>query len=131
MNMEEEVGVATFGPIVANSSKFDEKRYFDGGVKTTTTATRTEEEDEGDEDPVIIDPTETDYRGFILVVHPNHGLLLLHCTRKKNKPPHYQLPGGHVDQEEFDEAVANLGSNATYPTSPPKKVTQITQQNLV
>ena len=27
---------------------------------------------------------------------------MLHCTRKKKKPPHYQLPGGHVDREEFE-----------------------------
>lgn len=50
------------------------------------------------------DGNKKDYRGFVFVVHQNHGLLLLHCTRKKNKPPHWQLPGGHVDQDEFDTA---------------------------
>jgi 8-oxo-dGTP pyrophosphatase MutT (NUDIX family) len=36
--------------------------------------------------------------------------LLLHCTRKKKKPPHYQLPGGHVDKYEFEQ-VATKSSN--------------------
>ena len=42
-----------------------------------------------------------DYRGFLFVVHPKHGLLLLHCTRKKRKPPHWQVPGGHIDEPEL------------------------------
>ena len=53
---------------------------------------------------VLVDYNTTDYRGFIFVLHENHGLMLLHCTRKKNKPPHWQLPGGHVDEHEFLEA---------------------------
>lgn len=44
-----------------------------------------------------------DYRGFVICLHDTYGLLLLHCTRKKNKPPHYQLPGGHVDDFELNE----------------------------
>ena len=44
---------------------------------------------------------DADYRGFLFVVHCDFGLLLLHCTRKKHKPPHWQLPGGHVDEAEF------------------------------
>ena len=43
----------------------------------------------------------TDYRAFCLCWHQQHGMLLLHCTRKKSKPSHYQLPGGHVDDFEF------------------------------
>ena len=39
---------------------------------------------------------------LISTVHPDHGLLLLHCTRKTKKGPHYQLPGGHVDADDFD-----------------------------
>lgn len=53
---------------------------------------------------VLVDYKSKDYRGFIFVVHPEWGLLLLHCTRKKQKVPHYQLPGGHVDEEEFQAA---------------------------
>lgn len=52
------------------------------------------------------DENAIDYRAFALLIHPNHGAILLHCTRKKKKPPHYQLPGGHVDQEEFQKAAA-------------------------
>lgn len=52
----------------------------------------------------IPDYKNIDYRGFIFVVHDQHGLLLLHCTRKPKKGPHYQLPGGHVDNFEFEDA---------------------------
>jgi hypothetical protein len=52
----------------------------------------------------IPDYKNVDYRGFIFVVHEQHGLLLLHCTRKPKKGPHYQLPGGHVDNVEFEDA---------------------------
>jgi 8-oxo-dGTP pyrophosphatase MutT (NUDIX family) len=53
------------------------------------------------EPPVEVDYKSVDYRGFIFVVHKIHGLMLLHCTRKKSKGPHFQLPGGHVDEFEF------------------------------
>ena len=43
----------------------------------------------------------TKYRSFIFVVHENYGLLLLHCTRKIKKGYHYQIPGGHLDDEDF------------------------------
>jgi len=59
---------------------------------------------------VSIDISEKDYRAFCLLIHPKQGGLLLHCTRKKKKPPHYQLPGGHVDKEEFEQ-VAKKSSN--------------------
>ena len=52
----------------------------------------------------LIDYTSVDYRGFVFVVHEEHGLLLLHCTRKLKKGPHWQVPGGHVDKEEFERA---------------------------
>lgn len=42
-----------------------------------------------------------DLRAFLVLIHPDHGLLALHCTRKKKKPPHYQVPGGHVDKEDW------------------------------
>jgi 8-oxo-dGTP pyrophosphatase MutT (NUDIX family) len=41
----------------------------------------------------------------MFVVHDTHGMSLLHCTRKKKKPAHYQLPGGHVDEPEFLQAA--------------------------
>ena len=52
----------------------------------------------------IPDYKNIDYRGFVFLVHESHGLVLLHCTRKAKKGPHYQLPGGHVDNFEFEQA---------------------------
>jgi 8-oxo-dGTP pyrophosphatase MutT (NUDIX family) len=46
-----------------------------------------------------------DFRAFLFAQHAEHGFLLLHCTRKKKKPNHFQLPGGHVDDFEFKEAA--------------------------
>lgn len=43
-------------------------------------------------------------RAFLFLVHRKYGLLLLYITRKKSKGPHYQVPGGHVEQEDFDRA---------------------------
>lgn len=53
---------------------------------------------------VLVDYKKTDYKGFLFVVHDDHGLMLLRCTRKKSKGPHWQVPGGHVDEPEFIEA---------------------------
>lgn len=50
---------------------------------------------------VLVDYKGNDYRGFVFVMHETHGFLLLYCTRKKNKPPHFQLCGGHIDEPEF------------------------------
>ena len=53
----------------------------------------------------IMDIASADYRGFVFAIHPEHGHVLLHCTRKKKKPNHFQLPGGHIDGFEFKEAA--------------------------
>jgi 8-oxo-dGTP pyrophosphatase MutT (NUDIX family) len=50
---------------------------------------------------VLVEYRSVDYRGFLFVVHDVHGLMLLRCTRKKSKGPHWQVPGGHVDEPEF------------------------------
>jgi 8-oxo-dGTP pyrophosphatase MutT (NUDIX family) len=42
---------------------------------------------------------------LLFAVHDAHGLLLLHCTRKAKKGPHFQLPGGHIDEPEFIAAA--------------------------
>lgn len=55
-------------------------------------------------DSALVEYQKADFRGFIFVLHEEYGLLLLRCTRKKNKPPHWQLPGGHVDEKEFLDA---------------------------
>mmetsp|Transcript_3130 Transcript_3130/g.5697 ORF Transcript_3130/g.5697 Transcript_3130/m.5697 type:complete len:205 (-) Transcript_3130:72-686(-) len=52
----------------------------------------------------MLDFKNSDYRGFVFAVHADHGMMLLHCTRKKKKGPHFQLPGGHVDAHEFGAA---------------------------
>jgi len=53
-----------------------------------------------------------DNRAFVFVVHPNHGVMLLHCTRKRRKGFHFQLPGGHVDDFEFEVALERLSSQS-------------------
>jgi len=52
-----------------------------------------------------------DYKAFIFATHPEHGILLLHCTRKKKKPPHFQVPGGHVDVEDFENAMSRISNH--------------------
>jgi hypothetical protein len=48
------------------------------------------------------------YKAFVFVLHETHGLLLLHCTQKKrNGPPHYQTPGGRVDDADFERKYKN------------------------
>ena len=65
-------------------------------------------------DPQVrIDFSTQDYRAFCLLIHPKYGAVLLHCTRKKKKPPHYQLPGGHVDDFEFKQISRSLSNYVT------------------
>ena len=56
---------------------------------------------------------EDDYRSFLFAIHKDHGMLLLHCTRKKKKGPHYQVPGGHVDKEDFEAAITTATTVTT------------------
>lgn len=63
-----------------------------------------------DYDKTNMNFSSADYRGFVFAIHPDHGTLLLHCTRKKKKPHHFQLPGGHIDAFEF-EAAAKATNN--------------------
>ena len=46
--------------------------------------------------------TRTDLRAFVVARHPTHGTLLLQANKAKKGGLHYQLPGGHVDQDELD-----------------------------
>lgn len=59
---------------------------------------------------VLVDYKKKDYRGFVFVVHEEYGLMLLRCARKKMKGPHWQAPGGHVDDPEFVEAGTPLSN---------------------
>lgn len=52
----------------------------------------------------LIDYKAKDYRAFVFVLHEDYGILLLRCTRKKTKPDHWQVPGGHIDEAEFQQA---------------------------
>ena len=54
---------------------------------------------------VRCDFSKNDYRAFCLLIHKELGAVLLHCTRKKRKPPHFQLPGGHIDGCELQQQV--------------------------
>lgn len=46
------------------------------------------------------------YRAFVFCIHDIYGTLLLHCTRKQPmKPPHFQIPGGHVDAVDHGSAA--------------------------
>jgi len=58
-----------------------------------------------------INYNDKEYRSFIFSIHPEHGLLLLHCTRKRKKGDHFQLPGGHVDEPELLAAANSCGGN--------------------
>jgi hypothetical protein len=61
-------------------------------------------------------PAKHPYRGFIFVVHPLYGLLMLHCTRKHHKQSHFQIPGGHIDEIDCIHAsttAANTSDNLT------------------
>jgi 8-oxo-dGTP pyrophosphatase MutT (NUDIX family) len=52
----------------------------------------------------IPDYKQVAYRTFIFVHHEKYGLLLLYCTRKRKKGSYYQLPGGHLDENDFEKA---------------------------
>jgi 8-oxo-dGTP pyrophosphatase MutT (NUDIX family) len=62
---------------------------------------------------VTVDFSTADYRAFCLLLHRQHGALLLFCTRKEKKPPHYQLPGGHVDAAEFRQVSHGVRPTVT------------------
>jgi hypothetical protein len=53
---------------------------------------------------VLVDYQNGEYKGFVFVIHQQYGLMLLYCTRKKKKPPHWQLCGGKLDEPEFIKA---------------------------
>ena len=49
------------------------------------------------------EPGKIYYGGYVFVVHPKHGLLLLNRGRKHVRPEHvYQTPGGRVDEIDFE-----------------------------
>ena len=91
---------ATHPYVVDNGIKYDQSSF----VKIITT----QQHYKNPMSDLHQDYTTEDYRAFLFAQHPIHGLLLLYCSRKKNKSPHFQAPGGHVDKEDFDEALIRL-----------------------
>jgi 8-oxo-dGTP pyrophosphatase MutT (NUDIX family) len=69
---------------------------------------------------VLVEWEEVDYRGFVFVLHQIYGLMLLHCTRKESKGPHWQTPGGHVDKNEFLDAGTSYNHCVFWPISDEK-----------
>lgn len=59
----------------------------------------------------------SDLRGFGVLIHRKHGLVMLQCSKpKKGKPvPHNQIPGGHVDKFEIVEQQKKQPSNPWEP----------------
>jgi hypothetical protein len=46
-----------------------------------------------------------DYRGFVFVLHKEYGLMVLLSThKKKSKGPHFQTPGGNIEDSDLIEA---------------------------
>ena len=72
----------------------------------------------------MMDLMQADYRGFLFCVHAEHGYLLLHCTRKKKKPSHFQLPGGHIDAHEFQEAAKCHSASSSLDQQQPQQQSQ-------
>ena len=98
-----------------NSSVADNSIGFDGSFYSghITTSTSTQRYYHNNKSTLAMtdldhDYTADDYRAFLFAQHPIHGMLLLYCSRKKKKPPHFQAPGGHVDNEDFESALSRL-----------------------
>lgn len=95
---------ATHPHVVDNGIKYDKSSF----TKIITTQQHIKNPTITVMSDLHLDYTTEDYRAFLFAQHPIHGLLLLYCSRKKNKSPHFQAPGGHVDKEDFDEALIRL-----------------------
>lgn len=70
-------------------------------------AEQIEASSKGKDHRIHVDFQKYSYRSFIFVVHEQHGLMMLHCTPKESKNIDYQLPGGCIDQTEFQAAAEN------------------------
>ena len=105
---EEDCLICNFFPFLRRSGrKVDVLEPPRGTASSSVVSAITDVEDY---ERTNMDFTCADYRGFVFAIHPDHGYVLLHCTRKKKKPNHFQLPGGHIDDFEF-KAAAEATSN--------------------
>lgn len=90
--------------VLSGANESSDSRLLSKSIVTAPSPASTDEATEVSHGSNVLVDLTTDYRGFLFVVHETHGLMLLHCTRKKNKGPHFQLPGGHIDENEFVSA---------------------------
>ena len=114
-------GAAAFEKLIEDAQKYhdldflnNQEQQLSSSVPSTVSATSTDDDNstlEGETpQKQRRNKRDKDYRGFAFCIHPKYGMLLLHCTRKKKKGPHYQVPGGHVDDNEFQKYASTSRS---------------------
>jgi 8-oxo-dGTP pyrophosphatase MutT (NUDIX family) len=113
IEQEKLIGHRSANMVVAGEAPFNEALNLPNGIVSPSPASTEEAVKTPKKSKVLIDYKANDFRGFIFVVHSSYGLLLLQCTRKKNKPLHWQLPGGHIDDPEFEEAARQSSDKKT------------------
>ncbi|KAL7564294.1 hypothetical protein ACA910_014356 [Epithemia clementina (nom. ined.)] len=96
---EEHVVVSLLSQPSAHATVFRQAEEVAKGDKGTVAA------DNLPPPQVMVDYNSKQYQTFVFLVHNDHGLVLLQCSRKDDKLPHWQLPGGKVDGQEFEEAA--------------------------
>lgn len=101
------------GGVPLGQTTFNEAFNPPNGIVSPSLASTEDSVKSPKKSKVLVDYKAKDFRGFIFVVHASYGLLLLQCTRKKNKPLHWQLPGGHIDNPEFEEAARQSSDKKT------------------
>mmetsp|Transcript_14273 Transcript_14273/g.16872 ORF Transcript_14273/g.16872 Transcript_14273/m.16872 type:complete len:220 (-) Transcript_14273:526-1185(-) len=76
---------------------------------------------------------QKDFRAFVFAVHLDYGMLLLHCTRKPKKGHHFQLPGGHLDDSDFESAATHTPpcSTSTPPSSSAETIDPRKQYDII
>lgn len=94
------LGISVFYLEENNTSTMDESGNHSSAAETLSK----ENHGESITGQVLVEWRDVDYRGFVFVLHKAYGLMLLRCTRKMNKGPHWQIPGGHIDKKEFLDA---------------------------
>jgi 8-oxo-dGTP pyrophosphatase MutT (NUDIX family) len=110
---EKRIGRRSANMVVDSEAPFNEAFKPPNGIVSPSPASTEEPAKTPKKSKVLVDYKANDFRGFIFVVHSSYGLLLLQCTRKKNKPLHWQLPGGHIDDPEFVEAARQSSDKKT------------------
>lgn len=60
---------------------------------------------------ILVD-TEEDYRAFLFAIHPDHGLLVVKSRVKPSKGSYWQVPGGHLDDSDYEWAADSIHRKA-------------------